>query len=260
MANEFFTPPPSAQYNYFDGFPFFRKGNDLHSDSAVYFVTEGEFEYGIGGGDRQTVKAGEAVICPPNTNFSKKVISCTSMLLVLFSSASSEALPTGKIVYADNARINDTLIRLKELICSQGSETEAYKAHLLTDLWYSLASMRHSPFTEYSEQIRDPFFSELSAYLDTHPEATLTTLADAFHCSRVTVSRCFRRFAGKTVGQYASELRICKACAMMESTDEPFKVIAERCGFASEYYFSAVFKDKTGYAPGKWRAMRRKKG
>ena len=262
MNSIFSQEPTTHHHSYFEGFPFFRMHNDLHSDLAIYFVTEGAFVCGIGGEERQTVSQGQAIICPPNTNFSKKVLRTVSMHLVRISFPESfpvTALPTEPIDFSRDPRITDTLERLAGLICAPIQISEVYKRHLINDLWFSLCALIQTPFTKYREINPDPFFSELCAYLDSHPSAQLSDLADAFHCSRVTVSRCFRRVAGKTVGQYAAELRLGKACSMLESTDEPLKVIAGRCGFSSEYYFSAVFREMTGCSPGKWRLGRRSK-
>lgn len=39
------------------------------------------------------------------------------------------------------------------------------------------------------------------------------------------------------------------ACRLLTRTGLPVRVIAERCGFGSEYYFSRIFSAKTGYPP-----------
>ena len=52
-----------------------------------------------------------------------------------------------------------------------------------------------------------------------------------------------------TPGQHILSLRIDMACRLLTRTGMSVRVIAERCGFGSEYYFSRIFSAKTGYPP-----------
>lgn len=245
--------PQNQLHSYFKDFPFFRKSNDLHLSHAIYFVEEGAFEYRIGSGVFEIINAGEAVICPPNVNFSKRVTKTVSMHLVNLDLGSSPSLPIGKFRYADEPRLCETLDRLKGLALQKSVPTELYRSHLVTDLWYSLLSMLNSPFTEYAPSVTDPFFCELTAYVEANPDTSLSGLAEKFSCSRVTVNKCFRRFTGGTAGDYIQKERIWKACRLLSETLEPLKSIAPKCGFANEYYFSKVFKAETGTAPIQYR-------
>ena len=250
--------PEHAQYRYFEGFPFFRQGSDIHRDIAVYFLTEGEFEYRIGNSEPKTVCSGEAVICPSDTIFSKKVIKTVTMHLINITLNTTEPVPYGCISFEKEPRITDTLERLKGLLSQDAIPASAYREHLIADLWYSLLCLSTSPFVTYTPAVNDPFFCEIITYIDRHLSTSLSELANAFHCSRLTISKRFKSLSGKSVGEFVTEKRIATACEMIEQTDAPFKAIAERCGFSSEYYFHSVFKKYTGYPPGKWRRLRSK--
>lgn len=78
---------------------------------------------------------------------------------------------------------------------------------------------------------------------------TVADIAAHCGCSVSTVSHTFSRYAGQTVKQYVTFLRIEHAKKLLESTLLPVKTIAALCGFGEPDYFSAVFKRHTGSSP-----------
>ena len=242
-------------YGYFADFPFFRMGNDYHEEYAVYFLEKGSFEYRIGNGEASVLRAGEMVICPPCTNFSKRVIETVTMHLIRV--AISGDLPWfSPIRYAENGRIVETLERLKGLLSQSEIPTERYRMHLISDLLYSVSAEIDSPFREYEPWHREAdghTYREMVAFIEEHPETSLAGLASAFGYSRVTVNRIFHDSTGGTVGDYIKKMRLERACRLLSQTDHPYKVIAPLCGFGSEYYFASFFKEMTGITPGEYR-------
>ncbi len=63
----------------------------------------------------------------------------------------------------------------------------------------------------------------------------------------------FRKYTGISPTQYHLSLRIQKAKDLLVSTDHSFKEIAIDLGFESYFYFSRIFKDKTGKSPMEFR-------
>jgi len=59
----------------------------------------------------------------------------------------------------------------------------------------------------------------------------------------------FRKYTGISPTQYHLSLRIQKAKDLLISTNQSFKEIAIDLGFESYFYFSRIFKDKTGKSP-----------
>ncbi|HZG56445.1 AraC family transcriptional regulator [Paenibacillus sp.] len=85
---------------------------------------------------------------------------------------------------------------------------------------------------------------------------TLFQLKDvAAHCS-VSVSRAvhlYKQFFGKSMIQYALEVRLKVAQERMLFTRTPLEVIAETSGFPSYTYFYRVFKKQFGVSPQQYR-------
>ena len=59
----------------------------------------------------------------------------------------------------------------------------------------------------------------------------------------------FKKYTGISPIQYHLSLRIQRAKDLLVSTDKSFKEIAIELGFESYFYFSRIFKDKTGNTP-----------
>jgi AraC-like DNA-binding protein len=66
--------------------------------------------------------------------------------------------------------------------------------------------------------------------------------------------RRFRAIAGMAPAQYHLQCRIEKAARLLRRTKLPVGEIALQCGFESIFYFSRVFKRKTGAAPLRFRS------
>jgi len=88
---------------------------------------------------------------------------------------------------------------------------------------------------------------------------TLFQLKDlARHCN-VSVSRAvhlYKQFFGKSIIQYALEVRLKVARERMVYTQTPLEVIAETSGFPSYTYFYRVFKKEFGVSPQQYRSER----
>ncbi|MDR0583424.1 MAG: AraC family transcriptional regulator [Treponema sp.] len=67
----------------------------------------------------------------------------------------------------------------------------------------------------------------------------------------------FRNYTAITPYQYFIHLKINRAKKMLEDSDILIKEVADNLGFEDQYYFSRLFKQKTGIAPSEWKDRRR---
>jgi AraC-like DNA-binding protein len=65
--------------------------------------------------------------------------------------------------------------------------------------------------------------------------------------------KMFRKITGLPPGQYLQQIRINKACELLQQTALSIGEISARLGFESIYYFSRIFKIKTGLSPRDYR-------
>jgi AraC-like DNA-binding protein len=64
----------------------------------------------------------------------------------------------------------------------------------------------------------------------------------------------FRQYTGLTPYQYFLQLRIHRSKELLQDKDLSIKEISARMNFENQYYFSRLFKKKTGLSPSEWRS------
>jgi AraC family transcriptional regulator len=85
------------------------------------------------------------------------------------------------------------------------------------------------------------------------PLPPLSDLANVCGMSQRHFCRMFRATTGQSVSQFASELRLAKARALLVEHRRPIKQIAWECGFKTPAGFSAAFRQATGLQPSEFR-------
>lgn len=75
------------------------------------------------------------------------------------------------------------------------------------------------------------------------------TLSVGYHWLR----RAFKQETGQSLHQYRLQLRLSRAKVLLKGTDSTVEQIAGQTGFTDPYYFSQIFKRKTGHSPTSWR-------
>ena len=77
-------------------------------------------------------------------------------------------------------------------------------------------------------------------------------IAADLHMSYSHFRRRFKQATGYSPHNFQLSLRINKAKHLLDSSSFSIKQLADRTGFKDPYYFSRIFKEKTGVAPSKW--------
>jgi AraC-like DNA-binding protein len=78
-------------------------------------------------------------------------------------------------------------------------------------------------------------------------------LARAAGVSEAHLQELFRAAAGVSPMEYVIRLRLRRAMDLLARTGLPVGQVAERCGFASPYYFARLFRRRLGVAPSGYR-------
>jgi AraC-like DNA-binding protein len=92
---------------------------------------------------------------------------------------------------------------------------------------------------------------------DMHRPLTMMELATTESLSTFQFIRKFKQRTGQTPGQYLQRLRVKRAVALLSTTREPLKVIAQKVGFASVTHLAALIRRETGRLPSAFRARHR---
>lgn len=101
-----------------------------------------------------------------------------------------------------------------------------------------------------------PLGKKLQLYIESKVFGEPLTLADM--CKHIKLSpaqtnRIFKKDFGQTPYQYLLNLKISAAEELLITSVKPVKEIAFSLGFSDEYYFSNIFKQKSGLAPRNYR-------
>jgi YesN/AraC family two-component response regulator len=82
---------------------------------------------------------------------------------------------------------------------------------------------------------------------------SLQEIADASGLSASYFSTIFKEEMGENLSSYLNRLRVEKASGMLITTNMSISGIAAACGFEDQSWFSKIFKNYTGFTPGKYR-------
>jgi AraC-like DNA-binding protein len=116
-----------------------------------------------------------------------------------------------------------------------------------------LAHERRTVQHSNSEQLveRAKFFMEENIYR----EVDLGGFGEMLGVSTSHLNSVFKSYTAMTPYQYFISIKIRKAKELLERGDCPIKEVAFRLGFDDPYYFSRLFKKKTGISPSRWNAL-----
>ena len=78
-------------------------------------------------------------------------------------------------------------------------------------------------------------------------------ISDQLGISTSRLNEVFKTYTSMTPYQYYIHIKIHKAESLLEQEDIPIKEAAYRMGFEDQYYFSRLFKNKTGVSPSDWK-------
>ena len=126
----------------------------------------------------------------------------------------------------------------------------AVKSHLLGIL-PSIAEMMNERNAYSSEHVVD----NIKAYIRNNSEKTLTLekISSLFFLNPSYCSFLFKEKTGVNFIDYVNQVRIDKAKAMLESSEEKVYKIAKALGYDNSKYFFRVFKKQTGLTPEEYR-------
>lgn len=91
-------------------------------------------------------------------------------------------------------------------------------------------------------------------------DISVHSICDAVGLDRTYLYRIFKEIAGETIQQHISRLRLKRARYFLANSDLDYSEVAYYCGYASEQYFSMVFKKSCGISPSAYRKLNIKTG
>lgn len=81
----------------------------------------------------------------------------------------------------------------------------------------------------------------------------LSDISNQVGLSLPRLNEIFKTYTSMTPHQYSMHIKIIRAQSLLEHTEGSIKEVAFSVGLVDQYYFSRVFKKRTGIAPSKWK-------
>ena len=104
----------------------------------------------------------------------------------------------------------------------------------------------HSLVRKVEVLLNDNFIRELS----------VDAIARSLHISYGHLTRVYKKHTGITILERMNQIRVEKSKELLLNTDYSIKEISFKVGFESQFYFSRLFRLKTGMSPSEFRQKR----
>ena len=127
-------------------------------------------------------------------------------------------------------------------------------------LWYLLGSFRYIPqFREINKPKTQDTIQKVINYMKANldKQLTLEDMAESVNYSPTYLSTLFTQKSGMSPINYFNQLKIQKACQLLDFTDKKAKEIAFELAFNDPYYFSKVFTKYMHMSPKEYRMKKK---
>jgi AraC-like DNA-binding protein len=211
-------------------------------------------------GQRHSLRAGEVLVIPPNTNHAYGAdrkdpwticwFHAQGLLLPGFLVALNVSVARPVVFLGDDAQVLAIFEEVLEVL--EHGYTPQQMLHAAQALAHLLAVMaRHRQESGREQPDARQRISRTLAYMKEHlgQPLQLDTLAGLANLSRSRYAGLFKQQTGFAPIDYFNRLRMHRACQWLDTTDESVKAIASRLGYADPLYFSRVFRSVTELSP-----------
>jgi len=257
------TPPHVPYQVYEDGAPYqWKNGRELHDFSLVY-LTQGTGVFRIQKSRPLPVKAGDVLIIHPGMwhDYAPDPETGWKEYWVMFNGKQARNLVTQVeiprrapiIHYGEDKYLHYLFTQMMEV----AAESPPFSDIIHSGLMLQMGALIQSRLQLQREQgNREESFirraKQRLAHVDEQP-VDMQALAHELGVSYPHFRRVFKQSTGIPPQQYLLNLRINQAKQLMEGQDMKLSEVARSVGFDDPYYFSRLFKQKTGISPSLWR-------
>ena len=226
---------------YFKRIEKFRYACETYKETVAFCVKQGSFSYQIGENKEQTASEGDVVICPPNTEFRRKIITPIELCMIKFLADDILFSNGNKIKVLNILLLDEDLSKLEGcLFCDTLSENPQW-AHYCMDIIYIAIDSIYN----------DSKIGAVKQYIDQNYNKNLLISAIAAQAG-YTVPHLINKFKacyGVSPKAYLSQIKIQKAKELLLISDMLSREVAAALGFDDELYFIRFFKKHTGTTP-----------
>lgn len=255
-----------ATYLYWDQKEHFLLEHDTYPVWTIFAVEQGQFAYRFGEHEGEG-GFGDLIVCPPGTAFYRRTLTALTFHFIQFvweeeGDPEEDALLAGRWPVRDTERLRSTYRYMRSFGRGmQGEPALGRMKHMVEDLWRLLEIERSS--AEHNRQSAEtrsgPQMQQARQWLEDHActSISMNKLARLLELTPVQLTRQFRSAYGATPSKFVTELRLNRACRLLEDSTQSIDLIAQQCGYENGFYLSRVFTAKLGITPSKYRRQHR---
>ncbi len=149
--------------------------------------------------------------------------------------------------------LQNLFLRLLKTYNARPPEYREECMSLIYAIYACLQKEKNLPYLPSSSRESIEQAAEFMREYYTSPDISVAEAADIACMSVAHFRRLFRAVYSVCPSDYITELRITNAKNLLSVGAMPVGEIAEKCGFASQYYFARIFRKKTGITPSEYR-------
>lgn len=229
----------------------------LHDRASLSLVVNGEYEENIRG-RAETHNSGHLVFCPADEPHAQRFSRDGALkVLVVPSTAALDYLgkrmPLTSAPSACSVQLAGLGTRLSHELRHPDDFSPLVAEGLLLEMFghFCRKQSHQESAAQWLRDVRDQLHAQ------TPVQPSLGALANTAGRHPVHLARSFKRAYGKTVGEYARELRVRHAAGLLRSTLMPIADIALSCGFCDQAHLSHSFRIVYGCSPSRYREGQR---
>ncbi|MDD4189679.1 MAG: AraC family transcriptional regulator [Eubacteriales bacterium] len=160
----------------------------------------------------------------------------------------------GYIKLVDNALIGD---QMKNVAVEMVNKDENYDMLVKSEIIGIIIRLNRVINSSQKALTSDKYILQAMRFIDNSTEnVTPGTVAEAIHISAGYLMHLFKKLTGKTIMQYAAEVRMERGKQMLINTNLKISEIAHELRYNSISHFSMDFKKNMGLSPGKFRSIK----
>lgn len=241
-----------------------------HPFWVMFIIDKGQCEYNIGG-VRGGAGKGELVVIPAKHRIEQIMLEPMRFHFVAFDWVDDrgegdaamqsilEEIPALSMTISDTDRFHSTseyLRRIAEI--APGTIDRRYANHYVNDLW--LTGRTEQRTKQLSQRLHADSLMEKAREAiagSAFDRVSLKDIAAAHFLSGVQFTRRFQAAFGISPMDYLNQLRLNKACSLLEETEFTVEHIAHACGYESRNYFCRFFAKSMKLTPSEYRRIHR---
>ncbi len=221
---------------------------------GIAFGISGEVEF-THNGNKYVCGKNDVVLIPGNSSYSYIATHGAKIAIINFDLDANSVFTDFHVASVDNL---ESFLSDHAALCKIHTSASLTRYTEFLSVFYKMITRLINTIGVNQAESSTWHITEYIAANISSPDLSVPQIAQAAGFSEVHFRKLFKNCYGVSPRQYVQNLRIETAKKLLESNNDSISKIATQCGFSTIFYFSKLFKDKTGYSPYEYRERYRK--